>query len=527
MEGMKGKWKKFETSQMRMQTTLATHNNKISSVETELHSLQSLCKKADTDNEVKITRITTYAHNLAHSHEERLKEQEVALSMTHRMMQEIKDKCKHLKTMGAACDTSNNELKNKENRRSELIEQQDRQVQNLQQEIVHLKKTIEELTKHQDGQINRLQQEIACLKENNKAHRGNIEIIQSSIQNNTERVKVLENTGRSEETGKRHVELEGHLERVRKGGRSSPKEGVNRLLNRDRTNRNKSVIAADETEEIDSVTSYLKQARQNHRQLENSTGLRNTTQTNTSARMKPSKVHEPRENQHSHIRVIHLGSTPVKPVHETGRANNQANSVTHQAMKEQERKKRQQTGGTQHTTSKRETSIGVSSSTEGMCTGEGERMSRSGQSSNPQETTTPENTQYMTYKEAVIQPQQKNLYRRKRESSQPSHTSAHPRKTPRLNTDGRPKSRKNSAHLTAPEPSQRATQNSQNTVEPLHQSHTKTTDNEGPTDFSDFVGVERERRKRKRFFIGYMRKADPKRLQDTIYRYADSKGVHL
>eukprot|EP00058_Branchiostoma_floridae_P002761 XP_002588249.1 hypothetical protein BRAFLDRAFT_86696 [Branchiostoma floridae] len=51
--------------------------------------------------------------------------------------------------------------------------------------------------------------------------------------------------------------------------------------------------------------------------------------------------------------------------------------------------------------------------------------------------------------------------------------------------------------------------------------------NENSTEFSDFVGIERHRLKRKRFFLGYMKRTETKKLQDTIYRYADSKGVQL
>ncbi|KAI8517104.1 hypothetical protein Bbelb_056850 [Branchiostoma belcheri] len=55
--------------------------------------------------------------------------------------------------------------------------------------------------------------------------------------------------------------------------------------------------------------------------------------------------------------------------------------------------------------------------------------------------------------------------------------------------------------------------------------NTRCTDND--TDFSDFVGIERNRVQRKRFFLGYMKKNDPKKLQQTIYKYAQHKGVQL
>ncbi|XP_066299001.1 ELKS/Rab6-interacting/CAST family member 1-like [Branchiostoma lanceolatum] len=105
IEGMKTKLKKCETTQMRMQTTVATHNNKINSVETELQALQGSSKKADTDKETKMSKITTYVQNLAHSIEERLREQEYALSRTHQMVQEVRVRCEHLETTSAVCVT--------------------------------------------------------------------------------------------------------------------------------------------------------------------------------------------------------------------------------------------------------------------------------------------------------------------------------------------------------------------------------------------------------------------------------------
>ncbi|KAI8485281.1 hypothetical protein Bbelb_370280 [Branchiostoma belcheri] len=86
--------------------------------------------------------------------------------------------------------------------------------------------------------------------------------------------------------------------------------------------------------------------------------------------------------------------------------------------------------------------------------------------------------------------QQENSPRNRRRSSQSMHKPTHPPRTPQA-----------------------------------EKNNTRCTDND--TDFSDFVGIERNRVRRKRFFLGYMRKTEEKSLQDMIHKYAQSRGVQL
>ncbi|KAI8516899.1 hypothetical protein Bbelb_054800 [Branchiostoma belcheri] len=99
---MKGKLKKIDNTQMRIQTAVATHNNKINSVETQLQALHGSSRKADSDKGAKISEITTYVQNLVQSLEGRLREQKYALSRTHRMVQEIRVRCEHPETTTAS-----------------------------------------------------------------------------------------------------------------------------------------------------------------------------------------------------------------------------------------------------------------------------------------------------------------------------------------------------------------------------------------------------------------------------------------
>ncbi|KAI8516347.1 hypothetical protein Bbelb_049280 [Branchiostoma belcheri] len=124
---MKGKLKKIDNTQIRIQiAALATHNNKINSVETELQALHSSSKKADSDKGAKISEIKTYVQNLAHPLEGRVREQEYALSRTHRMVQEIRVRCEHLETAttSTACITGGNNIQTGESNKSLDVERE-------------------------------------------------------------------------------------------------------------------------------------------------------------------------------------------------------------------------------------------------------------------------------------------------------------------------------------------------------------------------------------------------------------------
>ncbi|XP_019620661.1 PREDICTED: LOW QUALITY PROTEIN: myosin-4-like [Branchiostoma belcheri] len=468
IEGMKGKWKKVETAQMKVQTTIATHSNKINSVETELQSLHGSCKRADIEKETKINRITTYAHNLAHSLEERLKEQELALSATHRMIQEIKDQ---LKTMGAVGDTSINELKNKEIKSPNLTEQHERHIQSLQQEIVHLKEIIKELTKHHDEQVSSLQQEIAHVRKVSKAHE---------------------------------------------------------------------------------VT------------MERFTGSRNITQTTTYVSENSSKAHEPRENQQSHTNLIHLDTTPCKPVNEThgetSEASNQAQGGTQQATKQQKGRRSQQT---EETSSESETGNDMSQSllSQGECNKKYAADSKTVQGlvrkqrsmgslikSIRLESTSPTSVighrttkRYSTPRRKSYSSEGQVLSGQSNHSRRQQTTAIETNHSPQMRTEKNQHRSYKEALLQTREGLSNPRSPSHRTASPhlpglSHNYHKQGNLTEGrnnneslnkSTDLTDFVGVERHKVRRKRFFLGYLKKTDPMRLQNMIYKFAQNKGVQL
>ncbi|XP_078594202.1 uncharacterized protein LOC144871993 [Branchiostoma floridae x Branchiostoma japonicum] len=95
IDSLKGKLKRIETNQVKMNTSMASYMNRIHSLETEI---QACIRKTnqDKDTTAEHSKLAAYVQNLAHTMEERIKEQECALSNTHSTVRELRDRLGHL-----------------------------------------------------------------------------------------------------------------------------------------------------------------------------------------------------------------------------------------------------------------------------------------------------------------------------------------------------------------------------------------------------------------------------------------------
>ncbi|XP_066301888.1 filamin A-interacting protein 1-like [Branchiostoma lanceolatum] len=406
IESMKSKLKKTETTQMRMQTTMATHNNKINSVETELQALQGSSKKADTDKETKMSKITTYVQNLAHSLEERLKEQEYALSRTHQMVQEVRVRCEHLVTTSAVCVTGETADHILRNGGSNKDNQTGGENKSLGTGVGLVKRTKESSTKTQGDAITtflqaaRYEQQGSDIpverQENQQGKEKQKETRQPRKRNVTESKSGESSTRSDNHAGEANVIILDPSPRGKTDSRD--------IRGRDRATGMKATCRApDSPSGTDEGSNTWPLAAE-----------KGPGQTNT-----------------------------VSPSGSTGQVTLRGRNKTESPKPQRDPSRLR---------------------------------------SNQRGATRIECTQNKTYKEAVTHVQQESYPR-----------------TQQFNTEHR--------RLQTGESSLNCAD-----------SH---------TDFSDFVGIGRNRLRRKRFFLGYMKKTETESLQSMILRYAQSKGVQL
>ncbi|XP_078581109.1 uncharacterized protein LOC144864685 [Branchiostoma floridae x Branchiostoma japonicum] len=522
IESMKGKLKKLEATQVRIQTTVSTCNNKILSLETEIHTLQGSAKKSDTEKEAKFGNITKYVQSLAFSLEERIREQEYGLSTTHGRIKEMKERLDYLEpksftTSCLTCETtgqiksqkmgstteSNQSRRNRSREKSAeeaLNEAQDEDVittylqeardnpqnpDNTDRNQVNLRH--EQKLAHAEtglpGKISRS----GSTEENcniNQTDEGSIiNLDPSPIRNGREKRDEIGQTTTHRVPEQLPVQnkenTQGHRTSITSDELNKSNQGQETVVNkRSEGDENK----AEQPVKQGAIDTYLKQVRQ-AQQREDSC---NAPELGSRVQESQEKaLPEKRDNittqavggnhDSTSNSVIQLDATsPINPV---------MSSKT----------KRQRYGANQHSTPRRENGL-----TEKLVSN-GEDVLQAHQqegTSNPKTSFIVQsgaaNHQPKSYKEALLHTQKSS--HRKRKSSDRTKGPGHYRYDKHIDT---------------------------------HEKERNAKPGDESTDLSDFVSAARTRLKRRRFFLGYMKKTEPRKLQDMIYKYAQRREVHL
>ncbi|KAI8517974.1 hypothetical protein Bbelb_039910 [Branchiostoma belcheri] len=375
----------------------------------------------------------------------------------------------------------------------ELTEQHDRQVQSLQQEVVLLEERRVKLTEQHERKVLSLQQELGCMKERCNAQESTIENMMSLIQKNKREIEACQtrssgsekrrNSGSRDDRRSPDKSL-NRQESSRGGTRNSDEINPSNQGQERVTSRKRNASKDDEVEhpgEKVTISAYLKHARQNSETLAScsSSESRNRAQSTQNKQTSGSRANNiPLERKSPTNSIIQIDSSPISVVgHVTA--------------------KRLGAGGNQHSTPRRESSPTEELILSGQRNQSMQQLTKTPkvrQTSKDDQTTQVQTVRNQTrsYKEAL-------LCRRESLSNQ--------RRKPVRR---------------APRPFQpRPTYNSKQMCSPERDESNKS------ADLADFVGVERTRVKRKRFFLGYLKKTDPLKLQSMVHKFARNKGVQL
>jgi len=506
IESMKGKLKKLEATQVRIQTTVSTCNNKILSLETEIHTLQGSAKKSDTEKEAKFGNITKYVQSLAFSLEERIREQEYGLSTTHERIKEMKERLDYLepKSSTTSCLTCETTGQIKSQKMGSTTES------NQSRRNRSREKSAEEA-------LNEAQDE---------------DVITTYLQEARDNPQNPDNTDRNQ-VNLRHKQKLVHTETGLPG----------KISRSGSTEENCNINQTDEGSIINLDPSPIRNGREKRDEIGQTTTHRVPEQLPVQNKEKTRQQGAVIRSDQSSTGPGDSGRSPEGENQEERanaqrRPSKQTNRLQEGRKPENTQVKTYKEAVTQ--VQERHPPYSNTLETAEMTLSVGAEGTKEHRKRNPQSPSIrKDRTQLHTWERdrvasSVTTVERGDRLQRRGNKHQPSKhvstTGAWSYDVPRrgAHREGVDDTQHCDTIGGGAQPLERTTFAGKVTGSPNHtQQRCIEENNENSTEFSDFVGIERHRLKRKRFFLGYMKRTETKKLQDTIYRYADSKGVQL